>query len=385
LQRIGRTLRVLGGIAETRGGQMIASVLLQPIRLGPHQLPNRLVMSPMTRNRSPNEIPTDLNATYYGQRAGAGLIITESTAISPRGLGWPGTPGIYTEQQERGWRRVTELVHSRGGHIYLQLWHCGRNSHPLTQPGGQVPLGPSAVQPTGTVRTREGRQPLQVPKEMDARDIRELLDEYRAAARRARNAGFDGVEVHAANGYLLDQFLRDSSNRRTDAYGGTPGRRCRLLFEVVEAVADVWPRDRIGVRLSPTSPSNYRLSDSNPPGLFATALKGLARLHVAFVDVVEGSSNALPPTCEMDWASLRPLFDGVYIANNAFTLATAETAIASGRIDMAAFGRLYIANPDLDRRFALGAPLNALVEETIYTDDHRGYTDYPTFEQQHTA
>ncbi|HEX7891792.1 MAG TPA: alkene reductase [Ramlibacter sp.] len=354
--------------------------LLQPIQLGPYLLPNRVVLSPMTRNRSPGEVPNDLNALYYAQRAGAGLVMTESTAISPRGLGWTETPGIWSADQVRGWQKVTQAVHARGGRIYVQLWHCGRNSHPLTQPGGQVPLGPSAVQPTGTVRTREGRLPLHVPREMDTRDISELLDEYRHAARMAQEAGFDGVEVHAANGYLLDQFLRDSANLRRDDYGGSPERRCRLLFEVVQAVAETWGADRMGVRLSPTSPSNYRLSDSEPAALYAVALQGLSKLRVAFVDMVEGSSNAMPPTHDLDWDALRRHFSGVYIANNAFTRESGEEAIASGRADMVAFGRLFIANPDLVRRFADGAPLNPLVQDTIYTSDHRGYTDYPSLD-----
>lgn len=351
--------------------------LLQPVHLGPYLLPNRIVLSPMTRNRSPGEVPNELNALYYAQRASAGLIVTESTAISPRGLGWPETPGIWSDAQVRGWQGVTEAVHARGGRIYLQMWHCGRNSHPLTQPDGQLPLAPSAVQPTGTVRTREGRLPLLTPKEMDARDIGELLEEYRTAARRAKEAGFDGVEVHAANGYLLDQFLRDSSNLRRDAYGGSPENRCRLLFEVVQAVAEIWGVERMGVRLSPTSPSNYRLSDSDPATLYAVALQGLSKLRVSFVDMVEGSSNAMPPTCELDWSALRRHFDGVYIANNGFDLDSAEQATTAGCADMVSFGRLYIANPDLVHRFALRAPLNPLVQETIYTPDHRGYTDYP--------
>jgi len=351
--------------------------LLQPIQFGPYLLRNRIVLSPMTRNRSPGELPNALNAQYYAQRASAGLVFTESTAISERGLGWRETPGIYKEAQVRGWRRVTDAVHAKGGRIFLQMWHCGRNSHPLTQPGGQVPLGPSAVQPFGTVRTVQGRLPLHVPKEMDAHDIAELLQEYKLAARRAVDAGFDGVEIHAANGYLLDQFLRDSSNRRIDRYGGPPENRCRLLLEVIDTVAEVWGAQRMGVRLSPTSPSNYRLADSDPPALFRAALQVVNSRRLAFVDVVEGSSNALPPTCEMDWAAFRPLFDGAYIANNGFTQQSAEAALAAGRIDMAAFGRLYIANPDLVQRFARGAPLNPLVEETIYTQDHRGYTDYP--------
>lgn len=356
---------------------MTTSLLLEPIDFGPYRLPNRVVMSPMTRNRSPGELPNALNAEYYAQRATAGLIISESTAISAEGLGWPETPGIFTDAQQAGWKRVTEGVHRHGGHMFLQLWHCGRNSHPLTQPSGQMPIGPSAVQPFGTVRTREGRLPLQVPRELPVEEVGRLIDDYRAAARRAMAAGFDGVEVHAGNGYLLDQFLRDSSNLRTDAYGGSPLNRCRLMLEVVAAVKEIWGADRVGVRLSPTSPSNYQLSDSDPGLLLATALGGLSRLGVCYVAVVEGSSNALPPTCELDYAGLRTLFKGRYIANNAFTQARAEEVLREGRADLVSFGRLYIANPDLVRRFALDAPLNPLNNDSIYTPDHRGYTDYP--------
>lgn len=364
---------------------MTQSPLLEPIDFGPYRLPNRVVMSPMTRNRSPGELPNALNAAYYAQRATAGLIISESTAISAEGLGWPETPGIFTDAQQAGWKRVTEGVHRNGGHMFLQLWHCGRNSHPLTQPQGQVPIGPSAVQPFGTVRTREGRLPLHVPRELPAEEVGRLIDDYRAAARRAMAAGFDGVEVHAGNGYLLDQFLRDSSNLRTDAYGGSPLNRCRLMIEVVSAVTEIWGAERVGVRLSPTSPSNYQLSDSDPELLLATALRELSKLGICYAAVVEGSSNALPPTCELDYGKLRTLFRGLYIANNAFTQARAEEVLREGRADLISFGRLYIANPDLVRRFALNAPLNPLHTDSIYAPDHRGYTDYPALASEAAA
>ncbi|MBS0340611.1 MAG: alkene reductase [Proteobacteria bacterium] len=355
--------------------------LLSPVQLGPYLLPNRIVMSPMTRNRSPGEVPNALNAEYYAQRASAGLIISESTAISREGLGWPNTPGIFTDEQMDGWRHVTDGVHARGARMFMQLWHCGRNSHPLTQPDGQLPIGPSAIQPTGTVRTHEGRLPLHVPRELPAAEVPRLLGDYKAAAQRAMDAGFDGVEVHAGNGYLLDQFLKDSSNRRQDAYGGDVLKRCRLLLEVVGAVSDVWGPQRVGVRVSPTSPTNYRLSDSNPQLLLDTVLRELSKSRVCYVAVVEGSSNAMPATHQIDYAQARHLFDGPYIANNAFTLASAESALSQGRAELISFGRLFIANPDLVQRFANGAPLNRLNEETIYTPDHRGYTDYPSLDK----
>ena len=359
--------------------------LFEAIQFGPYWLPNRIVMSAMTRNRSPGEVPNALNAEYYAQRASAGLIITESTAISAQGLGWPGTPGIDNDAQVAGWRAVTDAVHTRGGRIFLQMWHCGRNSHPMTQPGGGVPIGPSAVRPFGTVRTREGRLPLHVPHEITLAEIPVLIDEYRVAARRAIDAGFDGVEVHSANGYLLDQFLRDSSNQRTDRYGGSPENRCRLTLEIVAAVAEIWGRERVGVRLSPVSPSNYRLSDSNPDALMRTALTGLDRLGICYVAMVEGSFNTLPPTCELDWAGLRKLFGGRYIANNGYNLERAEQALDEGRADLISFARLYIANPDLVRRFETRAALNPLIEDTIYTPNHSGYTDYPFLADHETS
>lgn len=360
--------------------QPVQVSLFDPIRLGPYTLRNRVVMSPMTRNRAPGETPTELTALYYGQRASAGLIITESTAISRRGLGWPEAPGIYEDRHVRGWRLVTQAVQRSGGRIYLQLWHCGRSSHTLTQPDGALPIGPSALRAAGTVRTREGRLPPPVPRAATAADIAATLEEYRTAARRAMEAGFDGVEIHAANGFLLDQFMKDSANIRTDAYGGSPANRCRLLFEVVAAATEVWGASRVGVRLSPANPSNFELSDRDPGGLFAAALEGLNRLRVSFVDVVEGSSNALPALVQLDWAHYRACFGGVYIANNGYTKASAQQALRAGRADMVAFGRPYIANPDLVRRFALDAPLNAVVQETVYAKGALGYTDYACLE-----
>jgi N-ethylmaleimide reductase len=354
--------------------------LLDPVQMGPYTLSNRIVMSPMTRNRSPGEIPNELNAEYYAQRSSAGLIISESTAISPEGLGWPNTPGIFSGEQVQGWRRVTDEVHRHGGRMFLQLWHCGRNSHPLTQPQGQLPIGPSAVQPFGTVRTREGRMPLHVPRELPSAEVPRLIEDYKAAAQRAMDAGFDGVEVHAANGYLLDQFLRSSSNQRNDDYGGSVIKRCRLLREVVEGVCEVWGTARVGVRVSPTSPTNYRISDSDPQLLLETMMCELNQIGVCYVAVVEGSSNAMPATHEIDYASARRRFEGPYIANNSFTLESAEATLSQGRADLISFGRLFIANPDLVRRFAHGAALNRLNEDTIYTPDHRGYTDYPNMD-----
>lgn len=355
----------------------MARGLFDPVSLGALRLPNRTVMSSMSRDRAPGGVPTALNARYYAQRATAGLVITESTAISARGVGWPNTPGIYTEAQVAGWRAVTDAVHRAGGRIFSQLWHCGRNSHPLTQPDGALPVGPSAILPPGIIRTVEGRKPILVPHELSAGEIAGVVEEYRTAARNACAAGFDGVQVHAGNGFLLDQFLRDSANRRADAYGGSAQNRCRLLMEVVEAVSEIWSPERVGVRFSPANPTNYHLRDSDPAGLLATALATLSELRIAYVDVVEGSTTTEPATHDLDYPSLRRSFAGLYIANNGFSgRAQAERALAS-RADLISFGRLFIANPDLPRRLEIGARMNSLNQDELYSPDHRGYTDYP--------
>jgi N-ethylmaleimide reductase len=351
--------------------------LFDPATLGPLRLPNRVIMSSMSRDRSPGGVPTALNALYYAQRAGAGLVITESTAVSARGVGWPNTPGIFTDEQVAGWREVTRAVHGQGGRIFSQLWHCGRNSHPLTQPGGALPVGPSAILPNATVRTAQGRVPLLVPHELAADEMPGVIEEYRGAARNALAAGFDGVQVHAGNGFLLDQFLRDSSNRRGDVYGGSVQNRCRLLVEVVDAVCEVWGSGRVGVRLSPANPTNYRLEDSDPALLLRTVLAMLSELRIAYVDVVEGSTTAGPPTHVLDYATIRRAFNGAYVANNGFrTLQQAELTLQT-HADLISFGRPFIANPDLPLRLELGAPLNPLDEAHLYSPDHRGYTDYP--------
>jgi N-ethylmaleimide reductase len=362
--------------------------LFDELSFGPLRLPSRIVMSSMSRDRCPGGVPTGLTAEYYGQRVGAGLVVSESTAVSARAVGWPNTPGIFNDEQMAGWRGVTEAVHRRGGRIFVQLWHCGRNSHPLTQPGGALPIAPSAIPPNAMVRTAQGRLPLPVPHELTLDEIPGVIDEYRNATRAALAAGFDGVQVHAGNGFLLDQFLRDSSNHRRDAYGGSVHNRCRLMLEVVEAVCAIWGRDRVGVRLSPANPTVYRLEDSDPALLLQTALAALSDLRVCYVDVVEGSTTDAPSTSEIDFPALRRHFNGLYVANNGYrTRAQAEHALQT-HADLVSFGRPFIANPDLPRRLAIGAPLNAVDPSTLYTPDHRGYTDYPFLDdggQQHAA
>jgi len=355
---------------------MAVNALLEPVRLGPYVLKNRVVMSPMTRSRSPGEVPNQLNAEYYAQRANAGLIVVESTAISAQGLGWLDSPGIYRRDQIDGWRVVTDAVHARGGRIFVQLWHTGRCSHVSVQPGGQSPVAPSVVPSKGRSRTPLGRVEHSPPRAIALDEIHGIVDQYCQAAANALTAGFDGVEVHAGNGYLLDQFLRDCTNRRTDAYGGSARNRSRLLWEVTEAVARVCGRERVGVRMSPTN-THHDMSDSDPEGLFFTAVSGLNEIGPVYVHVVEGATPPGAPQFPFDYRKLRALFSGTYIANYGYTPQRAAEALKEGRADMFAFGRLYIANPDLVERFRTGAPLNALDPDTLYHGGAHGYTDYP--------
>jgi N-ethylmaleimide reductase len=355
---------------------MAVNVLLEPYRLGPYLLKNRVVMSPMTRSRSPGEVPNSLNAEYYAQRANAGLIVVESTAISAQGLGWIDSPGIYTGDQIRGWRLVTDAVHAHGGRIFVQLWHTGRCSHVSVQPGGQSPVAPSVVPSKGRSRTSLGRLEHSTPRAIALNEISGIVEQYRQAAANALKAGFDGVEVHAGNGYLLDQFLRDCTNRRTDAYGGSPQNRARLMWEVIRAVAGVCGRERVGVRISPTN-THHDMRDSDPESLFFTAVSGLNDIGPVYLHVVEGATPPGAPQFAFDYRKLRSLFAGTYIANHGYTLERADDALRDGHADMFAFGRLYIANPDLVERFRTGAPFNNLDTNTLYDGGARGYTDYP--------
>jgi len=354
-----------------------SSLLLSPFQLGPSKLANRMVMAPMTRSRAAaGNVAADLAIEYYRQRASAGLIVTEGTQVSPRGVGYLGTPGIYTEAQGAGWRKVTEAVHERGGKIFAQLWHVGRISHPAFQPNGELPVAPSAVTPAGHSRTLSGPQPHVAPRALETAEIPDVVAEFATGARCALNAGFDGVEIHAANGYLIDQFLRDGTNVRTDEYGGSAENRVRFLREVVTAAAEVWGADRVGVRLSPLSPFND-MSDSDPFATFghaASALDGfgLAYLHL----VVPGSSNPDSEEARIT-AHLRERFRGPLIANGGYTYEAAEESIGAGRADLVSFGVSFLANPDLPARFAGGAQLNAPNPATFYGGGAEGYTDYP--------
>jgi N-ethylmaleimide reductase len=356
--------------------------LFTPTRIGDLDVPNRLVMAPLTRSRArpDGDVPQALNAEYYAQRATAGLIITEGTQISPEGKGYAWTPGIHSPEQVAGWRLVTDAVHKAGGRIAAQLWHVGRVSHTSLQPGGAAPVGPSAIAAKAQVFDGQAAVDASAPRALEAAELPRLIQDFAHAANQAKAAGFDAVEVHAANGYLLDQFLRDSTNKRTDAYGGTVANRARLLLEVTEAVASVWGAGRVGVRLSPFS--NFSdISDSDPMSTFGHAIEGLSALGVGYLHMVEGQTGGareLPPGADLQ--ALRRLFKGTYIANNGYDRDLAIEAVEIGKADAVAFGKLFLANPDLVERLRRDAALNPADPATFYGGAAKGYTDYPALE-----
>lgn len=360
-----------------RAASADVDVLFQPITVGELKLPNRIVMAPLTRNRAgEGNTVGDLQATYYSQRASAGLIIAEATQVVPEGQGYIATPGIHSPEQVKSWKEVTDAVHAAGGRIVLQLWHVGRISHTSLQPGGKAPVAPSAIRAEAKVFTAEGFSDVSMPRALELDEIPALVDSYRQAARHAIEAGFDGVEVHAANGYLIDQFLRDKSNQRTDAYGGSIENRTRLLFEVCEAVAKEIGAGRTGVRLSPLT-SFGDIADSDPQALFNRAVERLATLDLAFIHVIEGETGGDRAPQPFDYAAMRKPFRGAWIVNNGYDRAMAIDAVASGKADLVAFGRPFISNPDLSHRLRQNAPLNALDADTLYGGGAKGYTDYP--------
>jgi N-ethylmaleimide reductase len=352
--------------------------IFSPFKLGPLQLPNRVVMAPMTRNRAGRgNAPGLLNATYYAQRASAGLIISEATQISPQGVGYPGTPGIHSAEQVAGWKGVTEAVHAAGGRMFLQLWHVGRISHPSLQPDGALPVAPSAIAPEGQAMTTGGMKPFVTPRALETKEIAGIVEDYRRAARNARDAGFDGVELHGANGYLIDQFLRDRSNRRTDRYGGTALNRARFLIEVVDAIVGEWGAERVGVRLSPTNPFND-MTDGNPAATFATAVGELNRFALAYLHLVEPAAGDPVADGELpDIRFFRKQWSGALIGNKGYDLARANAVIQAGSVDLVSFAVLFLANPDLPVRFRRGGPFNPPDRKTFYGGAAAGYTDYP--------
>ncbi|WP_345973494.1 alkene reductase [Sulfurimonas diazotrophicus] len=352
--------------------------LFSPLNVGNITLNNRIVMAPLTRCRSVEEHRANaMMADYYAQRASAGLIISEATMVSPMGMGYPATPGIYTPEQVESWKQVTQAVHDKGGKIYLQLWHVGRISHPSFL-GGELPLAPSAVQPAGQTFTFEGMQDYVTPRPLETAEIPGIVEQYVDGAKNAIAAGFDGVEIHGANGYLIDQFLRDGTNRREDAYGGSVENRVRFLLEIVEGVSAAIGADRTGVRLSPSGTFND-MSDSDPKTLFTYALNRLSDANLAYVHIVDALEGDIRHGANVvELAALRDAYKGVLITCGGYDKARGNAVIADGLADAVAYGLLYIANPDLPERFNADAPLNEPDPDTFYTQDEKGYLDYPT-------
>jgi N-ethylmaleimide reductase len=353
--------------------------LFQPAELGGVTLANRIVMAPLTRNRATpgTDAPNALMVEYYRQRAGAALIVTEASQISQQGQGYIHTPGIYTEAQVEGWRAITGALHEKDAKIFIQLWHVGRVSHVSLQPNGGAPVAPSAIRAKTKTFVGSGFVDVSEPRALGLEELPGIVADYARAAENAKKAGFDGVEIHAANGYLLDQFQKDGSNHRTDAYGGSIENRCRLTLEVVDAILKILPPGKVGIRLAPVSPAND-VSDSDPQALFDYLVRKLGPRGIAYIHVIEGATGGPRDNAPFDFAALRKAFRGAYIANNAYDRALAIKAVESGAADFVAFGRPFIANPDLVERLRRDAPLNPLDVKTLYGGGAEGYTDYPT-------
>jgi N-ethylmaleimide reductase len=359
---------------------MSTEKLFTPIQIGDLHLKNRVVMAPLTRNRATHGSDTanDLTATYYRQRAGAGLIITEGTQVSRQGQGYVWTPGIYSDAQTAAWKKVTDAVHAANGLIAAQIWHVGRISHTSLQANGGAPVAPSAIAAGTKTFIETGFADTSTPRALEASELAGVAGDYAQAAANALKAGFDGVEIHGANGYLIDQFLKDGTNTRTDAYGGSAENRARFPLEVVDAILKVFPKGRLGIRLSPVSPAN-NATTSDPQAVFGYFAAELSKRGIAFIHVVEGATGGPRDNAAFDYAALKKAFSGAYIANNGYTRDLAIEAVETGKADAVAFGRPYIANPDLAERLKLNAPLNELKgRETFYGGGVEGYTDYPT-------
>jgi 2,4-dienoyl-CoA reductase-like NADH-dependent reductase (Old Yellow Enzyme family) len=347
--------------------------LFRPLQAGAFTLRNRIVMAPLTRCRaSAGRVPNEMMADYYAQRASFGMILTEATSVSPMGVGYPDTPGIWSDEQVEGWERVTRAVHQAGGQILLQLWHVGRVSDPFYLQG-ELPIAPSEVRPAGHVSLMRPMKEFVTPRALETAEIPAIIEAYRKGAENAKAAGFDGVEIHGANGYLIDQFLQDSTNQRTDSYGGSIENRARFMMEVADAVISVWGADRVGMHIAPRGDA-HDMGDSNPTALFTHVARELGKRKLAFLCARESHDKpALGP-------ALKQAFGGVFIANENFTAETAREAIFSGNADAVAFGKSSIANPDLVRRFRENAPLNPPDQQTFYGGGEKGYTDYPTLQ-----
>src|ERR1700755_571650 len=352
--------------------------LFEPYKLGPITLPNRLVMAPLTRNRAvpPGMVPSPLAIEYYSQRASAGLLITEATQVSQQGQGYQDTPGIYSKDQVEGWRKVTERVHADGGRIFNQIWHVGRISHTSLQPGGGKPVAPSAIRAKGKTFVDNQFVEMSEPRALELSEIPGIIDDFRRGAANALAAGFDGVEIHGANGYLLEQFAKDGSNKRTDAYGGRIENRARLMLEVSKAVVAEAGGERTGIRISPVTPAND-VSDSNPRPLFDTIVDGLNALKLAYIHVIEGATGGPRDIAPFDYASLRKRFKQAYVAKHGYDFDLATKALDANAAALIAFGKPFISNPDLVERLKKGAPLNEWDKNTFYGGGAKGYTDYP--------
>jgi 2,4-dienoyl-CoA reductase-like NADH-dependent reductase (Old Yellow Enzyme family) len=349
--------------------------LFDPLQLGDIKLPNRIIMAPLTRARAGStRVPNALMAEYYVQRATAGLIITEATSVTPMGVGYADTPGLWSDEQVAGWKHITDAVHTAGGRIFSQLWHVGRISAPMFL-NGELPVAPSAIAAQGHVSLVRPEQAYVTPRALDISELPGIVEAYRKAAMNAQMAGFDGVEIHGANGYLLDQFLQSGSNHRTDDYGGSIVNRARLMLEVTDAVISVWGPETVGMHLAPRMDA-HTMGDADGLGTFTYVARELGERGIAFICVREHQADdSIGP-------KLKAAFGGVYIANEGFTKASAQAALDAGEADAVAWGKFFIANPDLVERFARNAKLNELEPATIYSPDHRGYTDYPALQSE---
>ena len=351
--------------------------LFMAIKIGPYTLPNRIIMAPMTRNRAgADNVPVPMMQTYYSQRASAGLIISEGSQVSTQGAGYPATPGIYSSEQVDGWKAITNAIHEKGGHIFLQLWHVGRISHPSYHEG-ELPVAPSAIIPKGEAATYEGMKPFVTPRALETNEIQGIIEQFRNGAKNALDAGFDGVEIHGANGYLPDQFLRDGSNKRTDEYGGSVENRARLHLEVTEAVTSVWGADKVAVRLSPSGTFND-MSDSNPEDTFGYLVEKLNKFGLAYLHIVDALEEDIRHGAKVVSLSyFRKIYKGILMINGGYDKNRGNEVIENGDADLVSFAQLFLANPDLPKRFKTGAKLNDPDMATFYGGGEKGYIDYP--------